>query len=72
MTVKILTCKVCGEEIESRLLWKLNVGHHASKHFPIIRFQMTPSEIRKKHFTERTVKVSDKITEAPDYGTTTD
>lgn len=72
MTVKVLTCKICGEEIESRRLWKVTIEVHLMKHKEVKWFQVPASELRKKYFTEKTVKVSDKITEAPHYGTTTD
>lgn len=73
MTVKILTCKLCGEEIESRRLWKCSIQVHImQKHKKIDRLQFTALEMRQKYFTEKTAKVSDKITEAPHYGTTTD
>lgn len=72
MRLKILTCKHCGEEIESSRLWKLSIQVHLMKHKNIKWFQVDASVLRKKHFTEKTVKVPDKITEAPHYGTTTD
>lgn len=71
MTVKILTCKICGEEIESRRLWKVTIEVHLMKHKRVKWFQVPAVELRKKYFTEKIVKVSDKITEAPHYGTTT-
>jgi hypothetical protein len=72
MKVKILTCKICGEEIESRSLWKAAIDVHIWKHFPKFGIRKAASKWRKKYFTEKTVKVPDKITEAPHFGTTTD
>lgn len=72
MTVKILTCNICGKEIESRSLWANSITVHLFNHKGVHWFQVPASILRKKYFTERTIKVPDKITEAPHYGTTTD
>ena len=70
MRVKILVCKICGAEVESTRLWKLNMQVHIMRHNKN-RF-VNASVLRKKYFTEKTVNVSGKIREAPHYGTTTD
>lgn len=72
MKLKILVCKICGEEIEAGRLWKANVDVHTWKHFPQFGIRKCASKWRKKYFTEKIVSISNKIKEAPHYGTTTD
>jgi len=72
MKVTVLTCKVCGEEIESTRLWIVNMQAHLEKHPETEWLYKKALTLRKKYFIEKTVKVSNKITEAPHYGTTTD
>lgn len=58
MTKKILVCKICGEEIISTSLWKVNIEVHLYKYREIQSFGIAGIILRKKYFTEKLKKIS--------------
>lgn len=72
MRVKIYMCRHCSFEVESSINWRRDVQAHYNNNHKKDKKYISAIEIKINHFKPKTIMVSNKITEAPHYGTTTD